>query len=71
MKVFCLHEPNMSVVQTANAKARATQGGRAKEIEEVERVICIYLRVAVLVQHDSIDLNQTCLVMLYERTGIS
>jgi NADH dehydrogenase (ubiquinone) Fe-S protein 3 len=42
---------NMNVVQTPNTKARASQRGRTKEIEGLEHLDCIYLRMNVLVQH--------------------
>jgi len=42
---------NRHLVQAPNTKARASQGGRAKEIEDLEILDCIYLRMNVLVQH--------------------
>jgi NADH dehydrogenase (ubiquinone) Fe-S protein 3 len=42
---------NGNVVQTADTKAGATQGRRAEEVEDPERLNCIYLRMNVLVQH--------------------
>jgi NADH dehydrogenase (ubiquinone) Fe-S protein 3 len=41
---------NGNTVQTPNTKARASQRGR-EEIESLEDVDCIYLRMNVLVQH--------------------
>lgn len=42
---------NMHAVQAPYAKARASQRGRAKEIEGLEHLDCIYLRMNVIVQH--------------------
>lgn len=39
------------IVQTANAKARTSQGGRAKEIEGFQGLKCIYLQIEMNVQH--------------------
>jgi hypothetical protein len=50
--------PNMDLVQTPNTEARASQRGRAEEIEGLELVDCIYLRMNVLVQHQR--LRDTC-----------
>jgi NADH dehydrogenase (ubiquinone) Fe-S protein 3 len=42
---------NLHLVQAPNTKARASQRGGAKEIEDLESLRCIYLRMNVLVQH--------------------
>jgi len=42
---------DIHAVQAPNAKARASQRGRAKEIEGLEHLDCIYLRMNVIVQH--------------------
>jgi NADH/F420H2 dehydrogenase subunit C len=61
---FAIHSSNLSVVQTANTEAGAAQRGRAKEIEVLKRVNCIYLRINVLVQHHLIVLPLLASVLL-------
>jgi len=42
---------NVLAVQTTNTQARATQRGRAEEIDQLERLKCIYQQINVPVQH--------------------
>jgi NADH dehydrogenase (ubiquinone) Fe-S protein 3 len=45
---------DLPVVQIANTRTRATQRGRAEEIERLDRLKCIYLRINVPVQHSCV-----------------
>jgi NADH/F420H2 dehydrogenase subunit C len=49
--VSCEYMTNLMAVQTTNTCARATERGRAEEIEVLDRSMCIYLQFNVPVQH--------------------